>query len=285
MHPILFEAWGYKVSSYPVMMVLGYLLAAAVMLHLTPKGHGPEDPWRAPRGEVGLFRAQVWDLFVVMLVSSVIGAKIGHVLFEASGHIDANGKPIDGVIALLRDDPFHWARLGEGGYVWYGGMIGALGVAVFYFWRRPHLNRWRYADVTCPAIMAGAAVGRLGCFMAGCCHGKPTDLPIGVFMHGHMVHPTQLYDATIAGLLAVFLFFRFPRRRFDGESIATLLVCYPILRATTEFFRGDQERGALGPLSTSQWLSIPLLLIGVALFVRLRRHPVAIKEASRVAAE
>ena len=78
-----------------------------------------------------------------------------------------------------------------------------------------------------------------------------------------------------AGVLALGLWLRFGRRRFVGENIALLLISYPILRATTELFRGDADRGAFGPLSTSQWISIPLLLIGVAMYVRRAKADVA----------
>jgi phosphatidylglycerol:prolipoprotein diacylglycerol transferase len=120
--------------------------------------------------------------------------------------------------------------------------------------------------------MLGAAVGRVGCFLAGCCHGRPTDAAWGVRfprLEGP-VHPTQLYDAAAALALGLLLAWRWPRRRFAGENIGLLLVGYPLLRSLTEFFRGDAERGAFGPLSTSQWLSVPLLLVGLLL---LRRRP------------
>lgn len=270
MKPILFHLFGEPIPSYSAMMVLGYALALLLLFFVTPKGADEEV-------DGGLSRPQVWDLFIVMVVSSVIGSKLGHVLFEASGHRDASGAPIPNVWALLKTDPWHWARLGESGYVWYGGMIAALFVAVFYFRRRPHLRAWLYADAFAPAIMAGAAVGRLGCFLAGCCHGRPTDVPWGVVFAGKdvAVHPTQVYDATIAVALSALLSWRFFRRRFDGENIALLLLTYPPLRSLTEAFRGDLERGGLGPLSTSQILSIPLFGLGAFLYARLSKRPIS----------
>jgi phosphatidylglycerol:prolipoprotein diacylglycerol transferase len=264
--PTLFTIFGVPVPSYAVMMVLGYAVALWVLLRLTPPGGDA-------RVDGGLDRTQVWDLFVVMVVASVLGAKIGHTLFEAPGHIAADGRTIESLPALLREDPWHWLRLGEGGYVWYGGMLGALGTAVFYFWRRPHLRAWTYSDLFAPAIMAGAVIGRLGCFLAGCCHGQPTELPWGVAFprSGGPVHPTQLYDAAVALGIGALLYLRFPRRRFDGEIIALLLIGYPVLRATTELFRGDADRGFIGPLSTSQAISIPLLVVGVAIWIHRAR--------------
>jgi phosphatidylglycerol:prolipoprotein diacylglycerol transferase len=268
MKPVLFEIFDFAVPSYSVLMVLGYIAALAVLWKLTP---------RTAAVEGGLNRPQVWDLYIVMVVSSVIGSKVGHVLFEASSHVDDQGKPLGGIIDLLKTDPWHWARLGEPGYVWYGGMLAALGTAVYYFRRRPKLNAWMYADAFAPAIMAGALLGRIGCFLAGCCYGKPTNAPWGIAFpdtHGIPVHPTQLYDAFVALLLASLLLFRFGRRRFDGENIAILLLVYPVLRAVTEIFRGDPERGALGPFSTSQLISFPLFLIGLLLYSRLSKRAI-----------
>jgi phosphatidylglycerol:prolipoprotein diacylglycerol transferase len=263
--PILFRIFDYGVPSYAVLMVLGYLVALAVLFKITPK---------SSESRAELNRPQVWDLFIVMVISSVIGSKLGHVLFEAPGHKDEAGRPIDSLWELLVADPLHWARLGEPGYVWYGGMIGALAVAIFYFYRRPHLKAWLYSDAFAPAIMAGAAIGRVGCFLAGCCYGVESD--VAWAMHFPSVegarHPTQLYDTLVAASLGIFLLWRFGRRRFDGENIALLLMTYPVLRGITEIFRGDPERGAFGPLSTSQVLSIPMLAIGVLLYVRLSKN-------------
>ncbi len=280
MKPILVRIFDYGVPSYAVMMVLGYLFALGVLFKLAPKKAPEED-------RSSLNRPQVWDLFIVMVISSILGSKIGHVLFEAPGHKDEQGHAINSLWELLKADPLHWARLGEPGYVWYGGMIGALLIAVYYFRRRPHLNAWLYADAFAPAIMVGAAVGRVGCFMAGCCYGVETSLPWGVHFPGlsGARHPTQLYDATIAVVLGALLMWRFGRRRFDGENIAILLMSYPVLRGITEIFRGDPERGTFGPFSTSQVLSVPLFVIGLLLYLRLSKKKKSSGEQSLVASE
>lgn len=262
MFPTLFEIFGWKVPSYAVMMGLGYVAALYVIFRLANRTDGVE-------------RWQAWDLFIVMVVASLLGSKLGHTLFEAPGHIDyETGEKITSLWQLLTSDPWHWARLDEGGYVWYGGMVAALVTATVYFKRRPDLDPWLYSDLFAPAIMAGAVVGRLGCFMAGCCYGEPTDAAWGVKFPrvDHAVHPTQLYDAGIALVLAIVLYTRFAKRKFTGENIAVLLILYPILRSLTEVFRGDADRGAFGGLSTSQWISIPLFAIGVWLFVTRQRR-------------
>jgi phosphatidylglycerol:prolipoprotein diacylglycerol transferase len=247
-------------------MTLGYVAALGVLMLQVRRAEPAE-------AEKGINRPQVWDLFIVMVVSSILGAKIGHTLFEAPGHLAADGHTIGSLGELLREDPWHWARLGEAGYVWYGGLIGALLVAAFYFWRRPHLSGALMSDAFAPAIVAGAVPGRLGCFLAGCCYGQPTSSAFGVkFPHLDVpVHPTQLYDASSALVLAVGLYALYPRRRFDGQIISLLLMGYAVLRFFTEAFRGDLDRGAIGAVSTSQFLSIPLFLVGLGLYFYLRK--------------
>ncbi|MBX2814077.1 MAG: prolipoprotein diacylglyceryl transferase [Myxococcales bacterium] len=260
MKPILFEVFGLTITSYAAFVALGFLSALLTLIGLMSHNSLKKE---------GVYRLQVLDLFVVILVSALFGSKLGHVLFEAPGHIGRNGERIVSVAQLLADDPWHWLRLTDPGYVWYGGMIAGLLTAVVYFRRRPQLPAWLYADVFAPAVMVGAAVGRLGCFLAGCCYGIPTESLVGVWFPGlnKPVHPTQLYDAAIAFSLASCMICRFHWRRFDGENLALLLIFYPFFRFFTEFFRGDVERGMWGPLSTSQWISIPLFFIGIVIYV------------------
>lgn len=244
------------------MMAVGYLMAL-FSLWLTVRRYDAA-------GGSGLSWPQVFDLWIVMVVASLMGSKAAHVLFEAAGHIDEAGRPIGGLVELLKSDPWHWARLGEGGFVWYGGLIGALLTAVVYFRNRPHLNGWLYTDAFTPAIILGLGFGRIGCFLAGCCFGVPTESALGVRFpqHAGPVHPTQLYEAAVAFLLFAFLWWKLPRRRFDGESIGLMLALYAIPRSLIELLRGDADRGSLGPLSTSQIISIPLFLIGVVIVWR-----------------
>ncbi len=269
MMPTLFTLFGWGVPSYAVFMALGFVLAYFVVMRQVGRSS-------VPAAEGGLEKRQVGDVYLVMLISALLGSKIAHVLFESPGHRLPDGRIAQSMGELLAADPWHWIRLDDAGYVWYGGLLGALGTAVFYFWRRPHLRAWLYADAFAPAIVAGAVLGRIGCFLAGCCHGRPTDVPWAVqFVTTRVpVHPTQLYDTAAALVLAVPLYLHFVRRRFEGETIAYLLMGYALLRAITEMFRGDAERGSLGLLSTSQVISIPLFLAGVAIWVMRRRAAV-----------
>lgn len=220
-----------------------------------------------------------------MTVSSILGSKVGHTLFEAPGHLTEDGTKIESLWQLLRYDPWHWLRLGESGHVWYGGMLGALLVAVFYFRRRPHLSAPMISDAFAAAITAGAVPGRLGCFLAGCCHGRPSTSVFAVQFPKlpGPVYPTQLFDASVALVLTIFSLWLFRRRRFDGQVISLLLMGYSTFRFASEIFRGDEDRGRILVLSTSQFLSIPLFLAGLLLYLYLSRRKLAAPAPTPVA--
>jgi phosphatidylglycerol:prolipoprotein diacylglycerol transferase len=160
----------------------------------------------------------------------------------------------------------------QGGLTFYGGLIAA-SAGGLWFARRRHLGVWRTADLAAPFIMLGLAIGRLGCFFNGCCYGAPTDSWLGMVMPGRggPVHPIQLYEsaAALALFFLLYLVAR-PRKRGHGEVFGWMLVGYGLARIALELLRAD-PRGALGPLSTSQLVSVPLIPAGVWLIVRLRR--------------
>jgi phosphatidylglycerol:prolipoprotein diacylglycerol transferase len=172
-------------------------------------------------------------------------------------------------------------KVWRGGLAYYGGFIFATAFA-FYYVRKHKLGWWRTADLAAPGIMLGLVCGRLGCFLNGCCYGKTTTSLVGVvFPPGSSawmkqrdanlisnlqaalpVHPTQLYESL--GCLAIFLFLYYvvrPRRQAFGQVFATMLILYAIVRSICEIWR-DDDRGAIGLLSTSQLISIPLFALG-----------------------
>jgi phosphatidylglycerol:prolipoprotein diacylglycerol transferase len=196
---------------------------------------------------------------------------------------------------------FFW----KGGLVFYGGFIGATIVAFFYM-RRSGMEFLPYADVLAPSVSIGHAIGRLGCFAAGCCWGGACDSHYALaarfpadalayqsqLAHGLIragapatlpIHPTQLYES--AGELLIFLALTLwrTRKRAHGEILALYLILYAPLRSLVEHFRGDEERGRilnfLGPsargavwnLSTSELISLLIFAAGVALFAFVSR--------------
>lgn len=203
------------------------------------------------------------DLGFVILVAALVGARLFYVLVEWEHFAEHPGQ----ILAI-------W----KGGLVFYGGFVGA-GLAALWYIARHRLPLWPTGDVLATALPLGQALGRFGCFFAGCCFGAACDLPWAVTFTDprglaplHVaLHPTQLYSA--AANLAVFgalYFWARPRQRFDGQLLGLYLTLYPAARFVIEFFR-DDPRGALGPLSTSQVLGIPLFLCGLWILWSRRR--------------
>jgi phosphatidylglycerol:prolipoprotein diacylglycerol transferase len=209
----------------------------------------------------GLDAARVTDMAVYVLIAGLVGAKVLLVVVEW-GYYAHNPREL---LSIL-----------QSGGVFYGGLIGAFPVAWWYA-RKHALPPWRTADVLAPAVAIGQAIGRLGCFAAGCCYGRPAEVPWAVTFRDSYasrtvgtpldtpLHPTEIYEA-IACLAIFFLLARIARRkRFDGQVTLAYVLLYAIARFVIEIYRGDAVRGSVlgGWLSTSQFIAI-LMVIAVA---------------------
>ena len=167
--------------------------------------------------------------------------------------------------------------LWEGGLVFYGGILGGI-LSTIFFLKKYGLPFWKTMDVLAPPLVLAQAIGRIGCFMAGCCYGKTTELPWAVTFNnpntlapkGLHLHPTQLYHS-IANLtiFCILFFFVRKRKRFNGQVLCMYLFLYPLARFFLEFFRGDPKIHLIGPLNLTQGFSIIIFLIGVYLYWRL----------------
>lgn len=250
-----FALGDWKPDTYATLTALSYFLGAVLGAWLLRRD---QRTWR-----------DVADVLLVASFSALLGSKLFHVLFESRGHLLSDGREASGMIDLLRDDPWHWARIFDPGYVFYGGLLVAT-VVTWLFAKRQRLPRpGAIADALVPSIALGIVLGRLGCFLAGCCFGADAPgLPWAVvYPHPPLnaygpMHPTQLYDATF-GVLALGVIAWPGARRPEGWRFVCFLMAYSLWRFVTEFFRGDLERGVwLGFLSTSQALS--LLVFGLS---------------------
>jgi phosphatidylglycerol:prolipoprotein diacylglycerol transferase len=190
------------------------------------------------------------------------------------------------MFAFNPQDFFSLATLQAGG-IFYGGLIGALlaGVWIVHRWKLPP---GQTLDCLAPGLALGQAIGRLGCFAAGCCWGEACDRSWAVtFMDprahelvgvpiGTPVHPTQLYEAALGILIFLFLW-RFvwqrPSRR-PGIVLGWYLVLSATARFAVEFFRAHEQANPFGgPLSTAQWISIGLFALGGWLLIPRRQTP------------
>jgi phosphatidylglycerol:prolipoprotein diacylglycerol transferase len=142
-----------------------------------------------------------------------------------------------------------------GGFVFYGGLIGGLIFTLIYSHKkRLSLSHFNF---TIPILVFGHALGRIGCFLAGCCYGSVCELPWSVNLQGYLRHPVQLYESFFLFVLGYILLKRFLR---DKPLIIFYLCNYSILRFFLEFFRGDEIRGLFGLISTSQIVSLFIIV-------------------------
>ncbi len=253
MYPILFRLDGFTIYSYGFFLILGIVVSGILAIQKVRK-EGPPIPFE-----------RVADLFFYSVLSAVIGSRILFVLINFD---------------LYRENPLRIFKIWEGGLVFYGGLILAVGVSIGYMrWYR--LPIWKLADLFSPSIALGLFFGRIGCFLAGCCYGKEISLPWGVvFTDPNSVarlnvslHPTQLYDAAKGLALFFFLNWMEKRKAYDGQIFWIFLFLYSIPRFFIEMLRGDPRGFPFQDLlSTSQGIGILLASTSLFMLFYLKKH-------------
>ena len=249
MHPILFEIGSLPIRSYGVLLATAFLASIAL---------GRRD---APR--IGVAPDDMTDLGFWIILSAIVGARVFYVVFYSW---DA-----------FRTNPLVFFQVWNGGLVYYGGLLGAMtGSALFLRVRR--LPLLGVMDLAAPAIAFGQGIGRLGCFLNGCCYGAVCTLPIGVTFPppapDHPVHPTQLYEAIAQFTWALLLWSVRTRVRRPGGMISLYLVSYAVTRFLLEYVRGDGNPVYGLGLTLSQWVSV-LVVAGVGILWAVRGRSTA----------
>ena len=255
MFPKLFELGPFTVYTYGVLLAVSYLLGLKLAMSRGRKR--------------GLDSNRVLDLGIYIIIAALVGAKLLLLVVDFDQYTS---------------HPAELLSLARSGGVFYGGLILAVAVAFWYI-AKHGMPFWTTCDVFAPGIALGHVTGRLGCFAAGCCYGRPTDVPWGVIFTnplaaaqvgtplGIRLHPTQLYEAGAELLILIVLLVTEKRgRRFPGRTFWSYMFFYAVSRYIIEIYRGD-PRGVVPFLdvSTSQFISLVLGPLSLVMLVWLSR--------------
>ena len=275
MFPDLFKIpfLNFTLNSYGLLLAIAFITGLFVMSRLAKLDDLPQE--------------RMYDLGLWVLASSLIGSKLLMVITEWE--------------VYYRDHPGQIFSLDffRSGGVFYGGFLGALLASVIAI-RVYKLPWWRTADAFAPGIAIGQAIGRIGCFSAGCCWGKPTLSAIGVHFkeRGNAItgvptivgqlsdpvqrkfwadklggelaplhlHPVQLYEAGATLIIFLVLLWLFRKRSFYGQVMLAYALLYAVARFTLEFWR-DDPRGEVLNLSTSQFIAALVFVVSLIAYV------------------
>lgn len=256
MFPKLISIGSFFIPTYGLLVALGFLAGLWITLRLARRAGLPSEP--------------VTNLAIYCALAGLLGAKLMMFLFDFRDYWNDPGSI------------FSLGTLQAAG-VYQGGFLLAVAMAIFYM-RRNKLPMLETCDVFAPGLALGHAIGRLGCFAAGCCWGAETHLPwavtftnpeanklVGVPL-GIPLHPTQLYESLTELLIFAFLYRQIQKPHAAGETIGLYLVFYSIARFLVEFVR-FHEQGLYFGLSLTQWISLATLLAGLYILITRRQAP------------
>lgn len=256
MFPKLISIGNFFIPTYGTLVAIGFLLGLWVTVRLAKRAKLPAEP--------------VTNLAIYCALAGLAGAKLFMILFDFRDYWEGSKK-------LFSLDTLQAAG------VYQGGFLLALVVAVLYM-RQNRLPALATSDVFVPGLALGQAIGRIGCFAAGCCWGVEchlswavtfrnpeawnlTGVPIGI-----PLHPTQLYESVADALVFAFLYYMVLRPHTAGAILGWYLALYSSARFVIEFFR-FHEQGLHAGLSYTQWISLATLLAGIALLLRRSSSP------------
>ncbi len=241
MHNDILTIGKITIHGYGLMIGIGFLIAVLVGMYRAKKK--------------GMNQEAILDIAIYCILAGFLGGKLLYVIVEWKRFID---NPL--------------AVLGSSGFVVYGGII--TGVLTGYIYCRiKKISFVKYFDLVMPEIAIAQGFGRIGCFLAGCCYGRPTDSWLGVVFppealapSGVKLLPTQLFMSAGDFLIALILILYSRKNKIDGNVGAGYLILYGVGRFGIEFLRND-SRGSVGVLSTSQFISLFIVAIGIGLIV------------------
>ncbi|MCR5657168.1 MAG: prolipoprotein diacylglyceryl transferase [Butyrivibrio sp.] len=231
---------------YGLMIAIGFITALFVVLKRGKKK--------------GLSEDTIYGIFYCAIIGGLLGCRLLFYIVE--------------IPDIIKNPSILWDF--RNGYVVYGGIIGGI-LASFLYVKKKKENFLEYFDVVMPSVAIAQGFGRIGCFCAGCCYGAETDSAFHVVFHtsqfapnGVQLIPTQLMSSAGDFLIGAILLFYSTKTKVKGHVGAMYLCLYGIGRFIIEFFRADY-RGSIGPLSTSQIISIVMVAIGIVMHFVLKK--------------
>ena len=253
--PVIFSIGPLAVRWYGLMYVIGF--AAAWFLATR----------RAQQGWSVIRPNNVDDLIFYGVLGVILGGRLGYSLFYGMKYVIA--------------DPLYVVKIWEGGMSFHGGLIGVM-IAMWLYGRHLKLTMWQMTDFVAPLVPIGLGTGRVGNFINGELWGKETTVPWAFDVNGVVLHPSQLYEALLEGLVLFVILWWFSSKERPYMSVSGLfLLLYGVFRFYIEFYRvPDADFGylALGWVTMGQVLSAPMIIAGVILLFLAHRRP-ALRES------
>lgn len=251
MHPVLFRIGSIPVYSYSTFAVLAFF-ASFLYVFLEARRLGEDTD-------------KVYDIAIYIFLAAIVGSRLLHVIVEWQRFIK---------------EPLDVFKLWHGGLAYYGGFVLCI-ITCIVFIKYNRLDFAKWADMLAPAATISLALGRIGCFLNGCCYGKPAPegLPWAVVfpparmplhLAGVPLHPTQIYSSISATLVSIILIVLSRKKRYNGQVVWSMCLLYSASRFILEYFRGD-PRGRLEilNLSTSQAIGIPIMICAAVALIYL----------------
>ena len=249
MYPDLFSIGPLTIHTYGLFVGAGFIVGILVTI-LIGKTQG-------------IGSQQILDMGFLIILWAIIGSRIGYILFNISYYLT---------------NPLDIIKLWQGGLVFSGGMIAVI-IAMSLYIRRHNLSFLQVGDLWTPAAAIGQSIGRIGCFMAGCCYGRPTEMSWGVIFANPNslaplntpLHPTQLYSFLSGLIIFLILMVLHAKKKFEGQVFLWFLILHSTSRILIERFRGDARGSIFGSdMSITQFVAILILIASVVSLLLLK---------------